>query len=333
MRAFSLLFLFFILFIPMTVSADTIVLSNGDRLTGKVTEFSQGRLKVKTEYAAEIKVDWQSISALETEGAFFIQMEGDEALCARIKADEKGWSLIDQNGVTHSIAKVHIKRFSSERPKYWTMQFDLGYQKTSGNSTSNDLRTEIKARMKRQRDNLLLGAAYARGKTGDEVSTDRWDLRSKYSHLPNKKLYGSANFYLERNRVRDIDQRWQIGPAIGCRFYDTEKFFLSSDIGVVWEKTRYEPSGSESKLKGLLGIDFSYVPLADIRIEETFRWIQSSTEGSDYEISSETDVYIPIYDGLFLKASLIDRYDNKPQPGLKRNDLTFLTSLSYLTSF
>lgn len=333
MKAFFNIFLLFIFLVPAMAFADIIVLSNGDMLTGKVTGFSEGQLKIKTEYAGEIEIDWKTISSIETDEPLFIQLEGDQVIRAKIRGDQAGWLLIDERGEAHALAKSDIRRFSWQKPKYWTMQFDLGYQKTSGNSTSSDLRTEIKAKMKRQRDDLLLAASYARGKTEDEVSTDRWDLKSKYNHLLNKKVYGSAFFLFERDRVRDIDRRWQIGPGIGCRFYDTEKFSLSSDIGVVWEKTKYEPSGSESKLKGIWGIDFFYVPIANIKIEEIFRWVQSSTEGSDYEIISETGVYIPIYDNLFLKASLIDRYDNKPQPGLKKNDLTFLTSLSYITNF
>jgi putative salt-induced outer membrane protein YdiY len=332
-RFYFAVFILALFLVPLEALADIIVLSNGDRITGKVLEFSGGRLRFHTEYAGELRIDWKDIRSVETEDLFFVQVKEGPVIRARIRmAGEEMW-LEDEEGASHPMAQENVLGFYSHSPKHWTMQYDLGYQQAKGNATISDLRTSLKLKVKRQRDDLLLATSYARGKTDGEVSADRWDIQSKYNRLLNSKLYGTTIFLLERDRLRDIDRRWQVGPGVGYRFYDTGILFLSTDIGTVWEKTRYEPAGSESKLKGFWGLDFFYVFWGGIKVEETFRWIQGSTEGSDYEINSETGLNVPLYENLFLKASLVNRYDNKPQPGLKKYDRSFITSLSYIASF
>jgi putative salt-induced outer membrane protein YdiY len=148
-----------------------------------------------------------------------------------------------------------------------------------------------------------------------------------------KKIYRRGFFFFERDRVREIRRRFQTGPAIGYKFYDSDTMALSSDIGTLRDETRYESGESDSEFKGLWNIDFFYVFLSDIVLEEAFRWIQGFDNGEDYEITSETSVSVPITGGFFLKASVMERYDNQPEPDLKKNDVTFILSLSYRTNF
>ncbi|MEW5803159.1 MAG: DUF481 domain-containing protein [bacterium] len=225
------------------------------------------------------------------------------------------------------------KPAQNQKPKKWTLQYDLGYRQTSGNETSHDLRTELKVTLKRPKDDLRLTSSYARGEADGEVSADRRDFLAKYNRLFIKKAYWSAFLFYERDRVRDIKRRRQIGPAIGARFYDTEELFFSSDVGAVWDETTSDESGdTDSELKGLWNVDFSYVPLPDLKFEEKIRWVQD-LKTRNFEISSETSAYVPLYKKLFLKIGLTDNYVNEPQKDRKKNDLTILTSLSYVTHF
>jgi hypothetical protein len=49
------------------VHADEVVLTNGDRITGKVVELVDGKLSIKTEYAGVVKIDWTQVETFSTD--------------------------------------------------------------------------------------------------------------------------------------------------------------------------------------------------------------------------------------------------------------------------
>jgi putative salt-induced outer membrane protein YdiY len=241
----------------------------------------------------------------------------------------------DQKPEADQKAEAGQKSEQSRKAKYWTLQYDLAYQKTRGNTRSYELRTEMNLTMKRPRDDLHLTASYAQGKAEDEVSADRRDFLTTYNHLVIKRAYVKAFFFYEKDRLRDISRRFQIGPTLGGKFYDTPKLFFSTDAGAIWDETKNGAGDTESKFKGLWNIDFSYEPVTDLKFEEKMRWTQGfhNLKASGFEVSSETNAYVPLYRKLFLKISLTEHYNDQPQQDYKKSDLAVITSLSYITHF
>ena len=329
---FTILFLF-ILFSEALAYADIIVLSNGDTLTGTITELSGDQLAVDTEYGKGLSIDWGKVVSIEMQAIFFIKLKDEQTVRSKIKTNREGWFLEDESGQLIALAKEEIHSFSLKKPKYWILEYDLSYQQETGNISSDDFRSSLNFKKKKRKYNFFLKASYAHGKTEEEISANRWDIFFKYDRLMTKKIYRRGFFFFERDHVKGIDRRFQVGPAIGYRFYDKETLSLSSDVGTIREETKYENGNHDSEFKGLWNIDFSYVPFPEIRFEAMFRWIQGFNEARDYEITSEARLSVPLMGGFFLKAGVIDRYDNNPQPGVKRNDMTLLVSLSYRTKF
>jgi len=50
----------------LAAKTDIIVLRNGDRLTGEVTQMRQGKLQVKTDDAGTLSIEWDKIAAITT---------------------------------------------------------------------------------------------------------------------------------------------------------------------------------------------------------------------------------------------------------------------------
>ena len=52
------------------VYADEVLLSNGDRLTGKISKMEDGILRLQTSYGGEIKITWSEVRSLKSETPF-----------------------------------------------------------------------------------------------------------------------------------------------------------------------------------------------------------------------------------------------------------------------
>jgi hypothetical protein len=56
--------------------ADTIVMTNGDQLSGDVLLMDAGTLVLKTEYAGEIRINWDKVAQLQTNDPMRLRAKG-----------------------------------------------------------------------------------------------------------------------------------------------------------------------------------------------------------------------------------------------------------------
>ena len=60
--------------IPLTpLWADTVELSNGDRLSGQVEGLDLAKLTLQTTYAGTVKIQWDQIETLSTSESFVVE--------------------------------------------------------------------------------------------------------------------------------------------------------------------------------------------------------------------------------------------------------------------
>jgi hypothetical protein len=69
-RAFGAAALLLIAANVFAAKSDVVVLQNGDRITGEVKELKRGQLRLDTEEAGTICVEWDKIAAVTTAGRY-----------------------------------------------------------------------------------------------------------------------------------------------------------------------------------------------------------------------------------------------------------------------
>lgn len=87
--------MFFILvcFVSEVGSADTVIVTNGDRLTGKVKSMESGALIIETEYDPKIRIPWEQIQSLITDTPIFVKLHDGEELLGRMLESRAGGEL------------------------------------------------------------------------------------------------------------------------------------------------------------------------------------------------------------------------------------------------
>jgi hypothetical protein len=60
------------LFLASEAGADTLILNNGDHLTGTITGSDGKQITFKTDYAGEIKVQWSALKELTSDKPLYI---------------------------------------------------------------------------------------------------------------------------------------------------------------------------------------------------------------------------------------------------------------------
>ena len=81
LRLGIILALFCMTLVPITASADELIMRDGSRLLGEVVKRTdQGVLHFKTSYAGEIKVKWDQVAELKSDKPMEFLLEDDSTV-------------------------------------------------------------------------------------------------------------------------------------------------------------------------------------------------------------------------------------------------------------
>ena len=67
---------------------DVITVSNGDRITGAMTEMTSGKLSVSTSYAGTISVKWREVSQIDSRYVYEVRLDDGERIYGRFAASD-----------------------------------------------------------------------------------------------------------------------------------------------------------------------------------------------------------------------------------------------------
>ena len=85
----------------LAVAQDTVVMVNGDRLTGEVKELSRGQLKFDPDFADSFMLDWSKVASIATSGAFDLVTETGDTYVGRLQTRFAGQvDVLDFNGAS-----------------------------------------------------------------------------------------------------------------------------------------------------------------------------------------------------------------------------------------
>lgn len=305
---------------PGTGFPDTVIMSNGDQLTGEVVTMAEGRLALDTEYAGVVHIDWGRAARLWL----------DEPLPA-VLADGRGeW--VDALP-TPEIALADVVALAPAPPPApagvrWKGRVDFGWARTEGNRNT-DLGTLTafaeRERPERYRLSLLLDAA--RGSSEGEETANRARAEGKFDRRTGERAYRYLLAGAGYDRVRDIELRVEVGAGVGRTLVEKPGHLLSAEIGASFVRDAFESGESESDLKLRLGETWQRKVWTGTELRQTLSLLSAADELGDYTAEFVLALSHRLTDRVSLVSKLVNSYDSRPAPGTKRNDFTVATQL------
>ncbi len=125
---------------------DTVIMKNGDRLTGEVKRLQEGVLYIQTDYfSGSVGVDWLQVEKVESKATFQIVLSNGKRLTGSISKVEATAApgkdvIVHAEGLEVPIAGGEVVEIESQKQNFWRQlkgSIDLGYNYTSGNSQSS----------------------------------------------------------------------------------------------------------------------------------------------------------------------------------------------------
>jgi putative salt-induced outer membrane protein YdiY len=315
--------------------ADIITLKNGDHITGTIQRVEQGKVVISTDYAGEIKIDWQKITSLVTDNPVTVQLDDDSRIYGKISGDSSGIKVEPADGAQNRMTEVsHIENVypgNALQEKYaLSGRVGAGSTQTTGNTHTSTAHIDAEGIARKGRNRYTLGGEYNRAADhGDETASNA-RLYGKYDHFFTKKWYGIINATANHDRFADIQFRGTGGAGIGYQVYETARTNLTLETGLEYVYTNYYAQATESYPAVRLATKYDYF-LIPSHLQYFFTGEYYIGQGGNEPSFShvQTGLRVPLFTNFLATIQYNVDWNGHPPPGFVHYDKMLLLTLGY----
>jgi putative salt-induced outer membrane protein len=343
-----------ILAMGFVASADSVVMKNGDHLTG-IVEVSDGKnVTLKTDYAGEIQIAWASISEIKSDKPIYVVMPDKSTVSGLVTTEGSNIIIHPASGAPMQLAvsQVTVVRGEDQETAYekslhpslleaWKGGVNLGFALARGNSETTNLTTGFTADRKTMNDEITayFTSLYSTNdKTGGGTIANSIVGGLKYDHNLTKKVFvfGSGDF--THDELQFLNIRAIYSGGLGYHLISNPTTTLDLLGGINYTHESYGPNpavvGSVGVNRNLAGVTVGESGMhkfgKSTTATEVFYFYPDLSNTGQYRFSFDAASVTQINKWFGWQIGLSDRYvSDPPITGTKANDVIFTTGVNF----
>jgi hypothetical protein len=327
--------------------ADTVVLKNGDRLTGTAVKLDGGKLTFKTPYADPIAISWDQVTSLATSQPLVLPTPKGNLTITAIERPDAGLVVTTPSGPsTLDPALVTVLRSPADQKTYeaslqpnwghaWTGAANVSLALARGNSDTATFGAGFTAVRATRNDKTSLYAHTLYSENSNATPSTSANATGgglRYDHNVNPRLFafGTGDFYADA--LQDLDLRSTLGGGFGWHASKTAKQTFDVLGGIVWTHENYSANSSgPSTTNSFPALDFGEVysrkfGAASLLTEQAYIYPDLSSL-SQYQFTFNSTYSTKLGKMFNWVTTFSDNYTSFPPAGTLDNDLVLTTGL------
>ena len=307
--------------------ADTIETKGGDRLTGKVTGITGGKVNLATDYAGTIAIDLAQIVNVTTDS----DLVADTASGQRVSGRLQGTSMVASSAPV-AISEVAVAASDAatlDAGKGWKSRADASMNVTTGNTDTRAYGLRAESVLARKESRHLINAALNNAENNGDKTRDEINAGYEYNWLFADQWYFAANAGYFRDKLKDVGYRITAGVGLGYVVYDTPTGRLAVDAGVtgVFEELDGEKEQNPAFRWGLNFNQYIVPDTLEAFHKHSILALADSDRGQIFDSSSGLRLHVS--ENLDATATIDVRYETEPAPGRDKTDTTYALGVGY----
>lgn len=317
-RGRCLYVLFLLTLSSPAVLADRLHFTDGESITGALLGIEEGRVKWTSAILGDLAIEQHHIEYIESGDHFDLKLTGEELnnCWMYIKRDQQhlhcdqgvrplnDWKLVVSAGET-----------LLEPPDLLQQKGELTIALEDSSGNSNLTRYDVNARSELRFLESRHTIALRHQDESVERATTRqsWLGSYQYDQFFTDRWFATGNAFYERDKFRELDQRFSAGAGMGYQFLETAYFDLLGKGSLNYVNEDFTTGISRSRPAFLWNLDFAWrVDGGGMELFHRHAVLQSFEKGEDYEINTITGFRYPINGHLSSVIQLEYNYDNLP---------------------
>lgn len=308
---------------------DILILRNGDRITGEVSELTRGLLVYKTDDAGTLRVEWDKVASLSSIHTFEVELVTNRRLFGSLGEGPQPGTIIVAGEIFPLIALVSITEISPTFIERTSGYVDLGWTLAKANM-AHTTTFGAEARYRGGRFGVVSKlSAYEQGQEGADNTKNAsisLDVNRFIGPVWAARLFGAAS----RDDAVGLELRTFFGSGARRRIVHTNRMDATASTGLVGSRERYaDVGGGKWSLELLLAGDFAAFRLDSPELDATvsLRTYTSLTESNRLRTEVDSRVRYEVFGDFFVQLSLKSTYDTNP-PSESPSKSSYNTGLS-----
>lgn len=333
--------------------ADTVVLTNGDQLTGTAVKLEGGKLTFKTAYADAITISWDQVKSLTTSQPLILPAPKGNLSVTSVERTATGIEVTTASGPsTLDASAVTVLRSPADQAAYeatlhpgwghaWAGAANVSLALARGNSDTTTFGAGATAARTTRTDKtaLYVNTLYSDNANAiPRTSANATAGGLRYDHNTNPKLFVFGTGDLFANALQNLDLRSIIGGGLGWHASKSPRQTLDVLGGLVWTHEDYSATSATAATPATASEVNSFVAL-DLGEQYTRKMGASSVfteQAYIYPDLEDTGQYqFTVSSAFSTKIGKIfnwvttfnDNYTSFPPTGTLDNDLVLTTGL------
>lgn len=329
-------------------AADQVVMKNGDRLTGSIVKYDGKSLTMKTEFAGEVSIDWDSVVEFTAEQPLNLTLSDQQKLVGTVGAQEGKIAVAtaEAGRVTVEKSAIQAIRNKDEEAAYvaeierlrnpglldlWGGHVDFGYAAARGNAETTTFSLGFNADRTTSRDELsvyLKSIRASNSTTGDKVQTanaTRGGLQYNLRTSARSSLFGFTD--LEFDEFQALDLRFVTGGGMEYEAIKREFTQFKVSAGGALNKEFFNNDVSRTSGELRFGQEFKQRLFGVTTLEEKLVVFPNLSETGEYRLNLDVGTVTALKKWLSIQFSISDRYLSNPLFGKDNNDILFTAGI------
>jgi putative salt-induced outer membrane protein YdiY len=319
---------------------DTVIMKNGDRLTGEVKKLEQGVLYIETDYfSGSVGVDWLQVERLESTANYQIVLNDGKRLTgtiSKVEAEEAPGKdfKVHAPGADVPVSGTDVVQIESQKRTFWSQlkgSIDFGYNFTSGNnqsSLSNTANAEYTAAQ------WSAGTSYNASYSGQSggTATNLLEVQAFGERFLNRNSYliGLSDFL--HSSQQKLNLRTTFGGGYGRYFVRTNQNQLRWVIGGDYTQASYQ-SGlaqpTQQNVELLLGLQYQLLHFDRYTFQSQILIFPGMTDLGRVRFTTNDTFSVKLSNNFHLNFSFWDNFDSRPPLSAQKNATGLSTSVGW----
>jgi putative salt-induced outer membrane protein len=346
--------------------ADTVVLKNGDHLTGAVTQLAGGKLTVHTDYAGDIVITFDQVSSVKIDKPVVLSLQaktGKKVETRKVEITgidraDTGFTVTTASG-TESVPAAGLTtiRTSGAQQAYedslhpgwlhdWTTTANISFALARGNSDTTTVGTGINLVRPTPTDktSLYYNDIYTHDGILNETTADHTAAGARYDHNINSKLFGFGTADFATDALQYLDLRTVAGGGFGWHAIAQPNQQFDLLAGIVWTHESYGtvPANNTTtpptaavppEINSFAALDFGQQYTRKLGASSAFTEqayiFPDLQDTSQYRFTLNSGITTKIKSFLSWQTTISDVYVTNPPAGTKDNDFILTTGLGF----
>lgn len=300
----------------------SVSLANGDRISGKIRFLGSKRIAIETDYAGLIWINFEQVTGW---GA------SDQAIEQRLIRAIKGKE--GKSAETAVLAQAvrpdgQSSNKAEKSPRRWDGNISFGFGLSRGNTDTSDLDFGLRAVMKKQRRQNSLFFTIRRGVRDGDIVRSEIIAGSRHDVFLGGDLPAFFESSAEFDEVEKVDLRLNYNFGLGFNLVNNDARQLAMDFGVGATHELFSTRVRKNTSTAVLRQTFRQRLFRSSNLQQQFSFFPTLSEMRRYRFQADAELKTPLNQFLSLCIGIIDRFDSRPQPRVRRNDFGVTTGIA-----